>query len=838
MVSSSTNTRGYPLDGYSPVALTHPGNTGSYENSPSSAYPPPFSRVSVDRDDNSRGDSFSVHSHAPLAPRANTEPMPTMPGMPVPRDYSRTSSATKAPGSQSTTGLTHRTQNSSWDLLAGLRKEAEGFDTRNATESHLQFAQGDMPNTKFVRVYNYLLNVSIVTRWTLFIVPVLTLLWIPGILGLTRFPDATIYHVKLLWWSVWLSVVWGGWWCSLAVARILPRIARNTIGIVAVGTRKYIDWLEVLVRYVALFSWTLIVWITYVPLIVGRVLGDKPTQISFLANLLFGIYLCAALLLFEKLSIQWIAAKFHERSYADRIADQKLAIRILVTLYSHSSELPGRSDALKDRDATQKPPPADPKKFFKKALNGVRTAATTTTTALGNVASEIAGSSVLQPNSPQAMVQTALRSANKTRLLARRLFYSFCQPGADALVLTDIAPFFHSYEAGQTAFTLFDRDGNGDVTREEVELACLDIHREQLSIEHSMRDLDSAVGRLDNILMSLYVVIAALIIVVVLDRQVVSLLTGAGAFILGLSWLIGSSLQEVLSSIIFLFIKHPYDVGDRVEISKDPKETYTVKEIRLLSTIFLDGNSCLVQAPNSVLTTLLIHNLRRSPQMTETFEFDVAYDTTFEQIEQLRAKMLAFVRDEGRDFLPSFDVIVKDIPEQEKMTLSADIKYKSNWQQGALRVKRRNKWICALKTSLAELKIFGPAGDPDAEKPPKMYTEIPWDEVKRIEEERKRREAGLQSFIKSEYDLADKNTVAMNDDDVFGEAEQMYMTNPRRGYTDSSTAGSSRMPSRTNSSGPSRVMPGPPPAMPLPQTPEAYEMGATAGSGHRMQGST
>ena len=68
----------------------------------------------------------------------------------------------------------------------------------------------------------------------------------------------------------------------------------------------------------------------------------------------------------------------------------------------------------------------------------------------------------------------------------------------------------------------------------------------------------------------------------------------------GLSWLIGGSLAEVLTSIIFLFIKHPYDVGDRVTLGKD-KETYTVKEIRLLSTVFLDGNACLVQAPNTVL---------------------------------------------------------------------------------------------------------------------------------------------------------------------------------------------------------------------------------------------
>lgn len=43
-----------------------------------------------------------------------------------------------------------------------------------------------------------------------------------------------------------------------------------------------------------------------------------------------------------------------------------------------------------------------------------------------------------------------------------------------------------------------------------------EFHREQLSIENSMRDLDSAVGRLDNILMSVYVIVAALIIAVTL----------------------------------------------------------------------------------------------------------------------------------------------------------------------------------------------------------------------------------------------------------------------------------------------------------------------------------
>ncbi len=41
-----------------------------------------------------------------------------------------------------------------------------------------------------------------------------------------------------------------------------------------------------------------------------------------------------------------------------------------------------------------------------------------------------------------------------------------------------------------------------------------EFHREQLSIEHSMQDLDSAVGRLDNIFMSVYFVAALLIIAI------------------------------------------------------------------------------------------------------------------------------------------------------------------------------------------------------------------------------------------------------------------------------------------------------------------------------------
>lgn len=655
----------------------------------------------------------------------------------------------------------------------------------NQSDAMLRLPDGEIPKTKVGKLYGWMINASIVTRWILFIVPILGIVWIPGILSLTKFPNANIWSVRLIWWSIWLTVLWAGWWAALAVSRILPTIIRSTVGVVAVSTRRYIDWMQALHRYIALFAWTVAVWVSYNFLIDARQSGTaspKSTHaVDLIGKLLFSFFICAAVLLFEKFAIQWIAGKFHERSYAERIADQKFAVKSLVTLYKNSVDIPGHTDTLQPN---VKGSSVNPKRLFKKLKDGVRYATTTTATVFGNVASEIAGSSVLQPNSAQAVIKTALESANKSRLLARRLFYSFAQKGSEYMFVEDIERFFPTKDDALAVFALFDKDSNGDASREEMEIACLELHREQLSIENSMRDLDSAVGRLDNILMSVYVIIAVLIIAVGLQASLATLVTGAGTLILGLSWLIGGSLQEVLTSIIFLFIKHPFDVGDRVVLKGD---TYTVKEIRLLSTVFLDSDSGLVQAPNSQLNTLFIQNVRRSPQMSETFTFYVSYSTTFEDLERLRERMLEFVTQERRDYETVFDVKVKDFPDQAKMTLSADIKYKSNGQQAALKAKRRNKWICALKTILGELKIYGPSGDPNPPPSVSRYAKVPWDIIEAEDRKAAIEKQSLpvedQPFSK-DWKLDDKNAALLDSaDGVFGESAELHLTNPRRGLS-------------------------------------------------------
>jgi len=182
----------------------------------------------------------------------------------------------------------------------------------------------------------------------------------------------------------------------------------------------------------------------------------------------------------------------------------------------------------------------------------------------------------------------------------------------------------------------------------------------------------------------------------------------------------------------------------------------------------------------------LILNIRRSQQMSETFTFDVNYATSFEDLEKLRSKMLAFLESESskRDFQPVFDVTVVDFPEQSKMTLSADIKYKSNSQQSALKAKRRNKWICALKVALHEVGIYGPNGDPTGKAPTARYTQVPWEEVKA--EDKKASSAPSQSteVPAGGWQLSDKNAVLLSDaDDIFEDSDELHMNTPKRGLS-------------------------------------------------------
>lgn len=115
-----------------------------------------------------------------------------------------------------------------------------------------------------------------------------------------------------------------------------------------------------------------------------------------------------------------------------------------------------------------------------------------------------------------------------------------------------------------------------------------------------------------------------------------------------------------------------------------------------------------VQAPNSLLNTLFILNMRRSGSLAEPIPITVKFGTTIEQIDELRERMLQFVCTEEREYQPKILTELRDIPDMHAVRVNVVFFYKSNWQNELVRLCRRNKFMCTLMQNVAELGIESP----------------------------------------------------------------------------------------------------------------------------------
>jgi small-conductance mechanosensitive channel len=297
--------------------------------------------------------------------------------------------------------------------------------------------------------------------------------------------------------------------------------------------------------------------------------------------------------------------------------------------------------------------------------------------------------------------------------LARRLYRTFAHEDSETVLSDDLRPAFENDDEANAAFTMFDKDLNGDISMEELEAVCVEIGRERKAITASLKDLDSVVSKLDDVFLFIVAVITILVLISLISTSASGVLTSAGSTVLALSWLFSATAQEFLQSVIFVFVKHPFDVGDRVTIygntgSQMKGDDYFVKEISLLFTEFKKMEGHVVQAPNSYLNGLFILNQRRSGGLAEAVPVTVKFGTTLEQIETLRERLLEFVGSENREYQKNILTELREIYEAYSITLNVVFFYKSNWQNELLRLQRRNKFICALMVTMTELGIEGP----------------------------------------------------------------------------------------------------------------------------------
>ncbi|OQE25996.1 hypothetical protein PENFLA_c007G11076 [Penicillium flavigenum] len=580
----------------------------------------------------------------------------------------------------------------------------------------------ESPTTKLSAFVKKVHNSSFIVRYLTYIVPVVLLLLIPLLIGALKYTDTSVGGVELMWFSIWLEIVWLTLWAARVVGKCIPPAVSIISSIFTNNAKKWRDMAKQLEVHFVLFFWWLAVEISFLPTMKNHhVDGDKRTRgWERTLNMLIIVGLVWTILnVVEKIIIQLIAITFHQRTYDDRIQLNKFQIGSLTKLYHFS-----RARIAEDDEAFRQNPDLGTPQSIKSPLQYASEAgrvAQRTVKNVGNKVSDIAGGVLADftgrqtknSSDPYQVVLTLLRTISGCQVLARRLHRTFARDSFDTVFPGDLKEAFDNDEEAEAAFSIFDRDMNGDISKEELEGVCVDIGRERKSITASLKDLDSVISKLDQAFMFFVFIIVVIVFLTLISTSTAGVLTSAGSTILALSWMFSTTATEFLQSIIFVFVKHPFDVGDRVTIygnsgASGLGDDYFVKEIALLYTEFKKMEGHIVQAPNSVLNNLFILNQRRTGALAEAVPIVIKYGTTVDQMERLRQRLLEFVRSEKRDFQNMILHELREVTENLSLTLNVVFFYKSNWQNEGLRLQRRNKFICMLMIALQEVGIEGP----------------------------------------------------------------------------------------------------------------------------------
>ncbi|KID91405.1 Mechanosensitive ion channel family protein [Metarhizium guizhouense ARSEF 977] len=587
------------------------------------------------------------------------------------------------------------------------------------------------------RLYAKIVGFSVVTRYMVYIVPVGLILAVPVLIfRFTDFGDGTFVGGKdgptLFYLFLWILIAWCALWVAKIAAWVLPKVFMFFCGIVSMGVRKYATVLKNLSIPLSLFFWALAAWLSFKGLF-NDALSKNVVWVRNMERVLGALFVSLAVLLAEKALVQLIGVSYHQRSFANRIKASKREIHLLGLLYDASRTLfPMYCEEFAEEDYIINDSIEMMLRGKKGKIMGGNGAATPmkiigdvgrfgdkVTSVVGHVAKEITGKQVFNPNSAHSIVLEALEKKLPSEALGRRIWMSFVLEGKDALYLEDfeevLGPAYK--QDAEEAFNMIDSDSNGDISLDEMVRKTVEMGTERKAIGEGMKDIGQALRVFDKVLMFVVLLITILIFlskVVFFQSSVVTNLATAGTALLSLSFVFAVTTQEFLGSCIFLFVKHPYDVGDRVEVGGTQM---LVERISLLYTVFTKtAQNQSTQVPNIVLNNLWIDNVSRSKAMTESFQVDVSYDTSFEDIELLRAEMEKFVRhpDNSRDFKPDFTIGVGGVGDLDKLTLEISIQHKSNWHNGVVRATRRSKFMCALALALKKVPIYGPGGGAEA----------------------------------------------------------------------------------------------------------------------------
>ncbi|XP_008791431.2 mechanosensitive ion channel protein 10-like [Phoenix dactylifera] len=295
-----------------------------------------------------------------------------------------------------------------------------------------------------------------------------------------------------------------------------------------------------------------------------------------------------------------------------------------------------------------------------------------------------------------------ITSEREARVSAERIFKNVAKPHHKYIEEEDLKRFLTREEV-HTIFPLFEGAlETGKIKKSAFRNWVVRAYRERKSLAHSLNDTKTAVQQLHKLASAVVSVIILMISLLVMGVATTKLLLVVTSQLLVAGFMFKNMVKIIFESIIFVFVMHPFDVGDRCVIDG---VQMIVEEMNILTTVFLRYDNEKIYYPNAVLLSKPISNFYRSPDMGDMIEFSIDVSTPVETVTALRKSIQAYLESKPKYWHPKHSVLVKEIENVNKMKMALTVLHTMNHQNFPEKNNRRSELVFELKKIFESLGI-------------------------------------------------------------------------------------------------------------------------------------
>lgn len=158
-------------------------------------------------------------------------------------------------------------------------------------------------------------------------------------------------------------------------------------------------------------------------------------------------------------------------------------------------------------------------------------------------------------------------------------------------------------------------------------------------------------------------------------------------------------------NVVFLFVVHPFDVGDVLQIGEGESLSYKVDQIDLHYTVMIAGNGARTWYPNQKLMGATFANISSSGERFDSIKMQVDIETPARALESVRMACEALALSEPKEFGDSVSLHLRDASTPMKITVVIVYRYNHNGADASRCAKARTLMHAALCKALTQYGI-------------------------------------------------------------------------------------------------------------------------------------